>query len=239
MRIPANNKETIVIIPLVLEPIQVQIPLVSVVPEIWDIPLTIPVLPNRVEGNNRILALLFGILLTEGEEFGEIGWAITSILEFGDDGFGAHLLVEMDEFEVYLLFAFLFVSREVFLGDVGIDPVVLAGGDQLFEGEGVVDGGGEDGTGDRTGLLTATAHPEFHQTISEFRIVDGQLPSLESQTRLFQPTLTLGESANHMARCHRFRVRNRISHRIPTFLKVQAAIPRGQAPEGILRLRQL
>ena len=63
MRIPANNKETIVIIPLVLEPIQVQIPLVSVVPEIWDIPLTIPVLPNRVEGNNRILALIFGILL--------------------------------------------------------------------------------------------------------------------------------------------------------------------------------
>lgn len=47
INILADGQETIVVIPVVLEPIQIEVPLVGIAPEIGNVPVAIPVLPDR------------------------------------------------------------------------------------------------------------------------------------------------------------------------------------------------
>ncbi|MBI2642408.1 MAG: hypothetical protein HYW97_00995 [Candidatus Wildermuthbacteria bacterium] len=54
----ANRGKTVVLVPLVLEPVEVQVPLVAIVPEFGDVPVAVRVLPGRANVQNIVYATI-------------------------------------------------------------------------------------------------------------------------------------------------------------------------------------
>jgi len=133
----AEGEEPVAAVPTAVPVVEVQAAPGPVAVQERHAATAVPTPPHGTECHDGILPLFFGVRSSEGEKLVDGGRTETLGFHVFEDSLGGHELAVVQELRRQLVRAGS-LGREVLVGDVGVDPVVLPGHDHLDQGLGVV-----------------------------------------------------------------------------------------------------
>lgn len=134
----AHAKETAAVVPVTVEPIEVELTLAVVVPQHRDITVQVD-LGDRAKTDDRVFPLLFGIDFPEGEDVANLARVVAVFFHQMNGFFGRDVAVEVEELPLPLA-DLVGGDGESLLRQVAIRPAVVTGAYAIFESEVGADG---------------------------------------------------------------------------------------------------